>query len=350
MNFEINNDIATLRIDDEIGLSWFSEGVTIQDFAKTLNEVSDKQLDIIVTSPGGDVAHGLAIYDLIRSRAGVTNVRFEGMAASAATVLAMSATKVSMSDAALILIHRASAGEYGNVDDMQEVIDSLNAVDSRLANIYAQKTGRTSEECLALMKEDRWLTAQEAFEFGLIDEIYKGKLITNAVKFKEMEKKLKNVAPPEEEQPIKEGEETPVEAGDPVDSDQEGDLATENEQLKATIEELKAELEKLKEGTEEAEAETVVEDAIKEGKIKANDKSKFIAHAKAIGLTNFKALIADMPKQQRSIKDDINKPIDTKALAEKWKEKSAKGKLSAWYAESKEEYEAAFKAYKELRK
>lgn len=348
MNFEINNDIATLRIDNEIGESWFSEGVTIQDFAKTLNEVSDKQLDIIVTSPGGDVAHGLAIYDLIRSRSGVTNVRFEGMAASAATVLAMSATKVSMSDAALILIHRASAGEYGNVDDMQDVIDILNAVDSRLANIYSQKTGRTPDECLALMKEDKWLTAQEAFEFGLIDEIYKGKLITNAVKFKEMEKKLKNVAPEEEKKPMH--EEEPLEAVDPVDPDQEGDLATENEQLKATIEQLKAELEKLKEGTEEAEAEAVVEDAIKEGKIKASDKSKFIAHAKAIGLTNFKALIADMPKQQRSIKDDINKPIDTKALADKWQEKVAKGKLSAWYSENKEEYEAALKAYKELRK
>lgn len=348
MNFEINNDIATLRIDDEIGQSWFSEGVTIQDFAKTLNEVSDKQLDIIVTSPGGDVAHGLAIYDLIRSRSGVTNVRFEGMAASAATVLAMSATKVSMSDAALILIHRASAGEYGNVDDMQSVIDSLNAVDSRLASIYSQKTGRTSEECLSLMKQDKWLTAQEAFEFGLIDEIYKGKLITNAVKFKEMEKKLKNVAPEEEKKPMP--EEEPLEAVEPVDPDQEGDLASENEQLKATIEELKAELAKLKEGSEETETEAEVENAIKEGKIKASDKQKFIAHAKKIGLANFKSLIADMPKQQRSIKDDINKPADTKALAEKWKEKSAKGKLSAWYSENKEEYEAALKAYKELRK
>lgn len=156
-------------------------GITA-DFVKyILDKKKDQPVDVAICSLGGYVDTGLQIYELFKNHGQVT-CHFLGMSASAATFMAMGAKTVKMSKNALILIHNAMGYvfEWGNLNKEQidELVgrlqfqrSQLNTIDDVLAEIYAEKTGRSVEEVQAKMKVAAWIKSKDAKEFGLVDEI-----------------------------------------------------------------------------------------------------------------------------------------------------------------------------------
>ena len=139
------------------------------------------EVHVRVCSPGGSLSDGLAICALFRDHGNV-HVHIQGMTASAATVLAMGARRISMSPESVMLVHNASymifEWEQANKEKLsekqaeyEEMKKNLATLDSVMADLYATRSGGNREELAELMKEERWLSAQECLELGLIDAI-----------------------------------------------------------------------------------------------------------------------------------------------------------------------------------
>ena len=166
-----------LTIDDSIG-PW---GYSKQYVRNVLSNYKGKHVDVKISSLGGDLDHGLDIRQQFLDHGDVT-VYLSGFVASAATVIAMGAKRIVMSKYAMFLVHKClnfidAWGAY-NADQMQQLIEQLEAnkkendkIDVVLANMYAAKCNKKVSEILDVLKEGRWLTAQEALDFGFIDEI-----------------------------------------------------------------------------------------------------------------------------------------------------------------------------------
>lgn len=156
-------------------------GYTKQYVRSALAAYKGKHVDVKITSLGGDLDHGLDIRQQFIDHGDVT-VYLSGFVASAATIIAMGAKRIVMSKYAMFLVHKCSNfidawGNY-NADQMQQLIDQLEAnkkendkIDVVLANMYASKCGKKVSEILDILKEGRWLTADEALSYGFVDEI-----------------------------------------------------------------------------------------------------------------------------------------------------------------------------------
>lgn len=135
------------------------------------------QLTVNIRSTGGNVADALLIYDALCELDCHVTTRCHGYTASAATIIAQAASEGcrEMMSNGLYLIHRSVSATEGNAVELQQSIDLLSKTDERLATIYASRSGRPSEQVVALMNENggngRWLTPAEALEAGLIDRI-----------------------------------------------------------------------------------------------------------------------------------------------------------------------------------
>lgn len=163
----LSSDTAEVAIYDEIGY-W---GVTASDFMAELAGVDVKNLTLRINSPGGDVFDGLAILNSLRNHKATVNVVIDGLAASAASFIAMAGDTVSMSPNSMMMIHEASGFCMGNSQDMRELADLLDKTSANIADIYARRSGRSSEEHRAAMKAETWYADQEAVDAGLADSV-----------------------------------------------------------------------------------------------------------------------------------------------------------------------------------
>lgn len=154
-------------IFDEIGM-W---GVTAQNFITDIKDLKDTPINLRINSLGGDVFDGLAIYNIIKKRTAKTTVYIEGIAASIATIIALGADEVVMSENSLFMIHNASGGAMGESKDLQKTADILVKITEQLSEVYQAKTGLSQEAILDMMDAETWLNAQEALELGFIDTI-----------------------------------------------------------------------------------------------------------------------------------------------------------------------------------
>jgi ATP-dependent Clp endopeptidase proteolytic subunit ClpP len=168
--YEIKNlsaDTVDIAIYDEIGF-W---GVTASDFVNELKSVDAKNIQLSINSPGGDVFDGLAILNSLRQHPASVNVVIDGVAASAASFIAMAGDTVKMAPQSMMMIHDASGLVVGNSQDMQEMAALLDKTSDNIASVYAQRAGGTQEDWRAAMKAETWYTDQEAVDAGLADEI-----------------------------------------------------------------------------------------------------------------------------------------------------------------------------------
>ena len=154
-------------IFDEIGM-W---GVTAQNFISDIKDLKDTPINLRINSLGGDVFDGLAIYNIIKKRTAKTTVYIEGIAASIATIIALGADEVVMSENSLFMIHNASGGAMGESKDLQKTAEVLNKITRQLAEVYEAKTGLSQTAIQDMMDAETWLNAQEAFDLGFIDTI-----------------------------------------------------------------------------------------------------------------------------------------------------------------------------------
>lgn len=163
----ISAEEAEVSIYDEIGF-W---GVTASDFVKELGGVSASALNVHINSPGGDVFDGLAILNALRSHPAKKTVTVDGLAASAASFIAMAGDTIKMSPQSMMMIHDASGLCMGDARDMRDLADLLDKTSENIANVYAQRTGKPVDEWRKAMLAETWYTDQEAVDAGLADMI-----------------------------------------------------------------------------------------------------------------------------------------------------------------------------------
>ena len=156
----------------EIGDSWWGDSIPASQFVRDLAAVdSDAELKIHVHSPGGDVFDGLAIANAIRTHEGKTTVYVDGLAASAASYIAIAADETVMGVGAELMIHDAWGFAMGNAADMQKMAGDLVHVSENIASLYALKAGGTAADWREAMLAETWYTADEAVEAGLADRV-----------------------------------------------------------------------------------------------------------------------------------------------------------------------------------
>jgi ATP-dependent Clp protease protease subunit len=168
-------DTAEIVIYDEIGKSWFNEdAVSAKGFLDALAELGDvSNINLRINSPGGDIMDGVAIYNAIKNHKARVTASVDGIAASAASYIAMAADRIVMPANTFMLIHGASGFVFGNADDMRSMAGDLDRVDKSITATYVSRSKSTSAKIKAIMKEDRLMDAAEAKELGLADEVTK---------------------------------------------------------------------------------------------------------------------------------------------------------------------------------
>ncbi len=160
-----------LRLTGYVGDYYFEDGFTSQDVVLALAGIDAlSELDVFINSGGGVASEGAAIHALLSARPGRTNVVVEGIAASAASLIAMAGETVTMSAGAVMMIHDPSGYTFGNSADHSKTIEALEALATAYARVYAAKSGKTAEECRDIMRAERWLTPEEAVKEGFADD------------------------------------------------------------------------------------------------------------------------------------------------------------------------------------
>lgn len=134
-------------------------------------ENADGDIDVEINSGGGDVFAGSEIYTALKNHKGTVNVDIVGIAASAASVIAMAGDNVRISPTAQIMIHNVSSRQSGDYRDMQHEANVLENYNKSIANAYMLKTGLSQEELLDYMNKETWLNAQQAKELGFVDQV-----------------------------------------------------------------------------------------------------------------------------------------------------------------------------------
>lgn len=178
-NFKAKSkDEADIEIYSDIGESWWGESITAKKFKKDLEALGDvKKLNIYINSLGGSVFDGQAIYSQLKRHKAEKTVYIDGIAASIASVIALAGDKIIMPKNALFMIHRAWTFQIGNANDMRKMADDLDVVDETILNVYREKTALLRDEILELMDAETWMTADEALDYGFVDEIAPEKAI-----------------------------------------------------------------------------------------------------------------------------------------------------------------------------
>lgn len=163
---------ADLYIYDAID-SWF--GVSAETLVQDLAGLDVQQLNVFINSPGGSVFDGLAILNALRRHKAHVTVTVDGLAASAASFIAMGGDEIVMSRNAEMMVHDASGLCIGNAGDMATMADDLTRISDNLASIYAERAGGDVKAWRDVMLAETWYTAQEAVDAGLADRVDSGK-------------------------------------------------------------------------------------------------------------------------------------------------------------------------------
>ena len=150
--------------------SWFDDDVTPQAFKADLT-AGEGDIVIWLNSPGGDCIAASQIYAMLMDYRGNVTVKIDGMAASAASVIAMAGTKVLMAPTALMMVHNPLTVAIGDSDEMQKAIAMLDEVKESIINAYEIKTGQSRAKLSHLMDAETWLNANKAIELGFADGI-----------------------------------------------------------------------------------------------------------------------------------------------------------------------------------
>lgn len=161
-----DGDEITLTIYDEIG-GW---GVSARDVSAALNDGVYKRVHVRLNSPGGDVFAGFAIYNLLREYGAKVIVTVDGLAASAASIIAMAGNEVRMGDGSFIMIHNAWALGVGDHAEMLALSKTLKKIDGELAKIYSKRTEIDAAEITKMMAAETWLSADDAIARKFADK------------------------------------------------------------------------------------------------------------------------------------------------------------------------------------
>ena len=170
-NWVKNEDGRTLYFDGYIAQdSWFDDDITPKKFKAELT-ASAGDIAVWLNSPGGDVFAASQIYTMLKEYEGKVTVKIDGIAASAASVIAMAGDEIVMSPVAMMMIHNPATVVFGEAADLASGIKLLNEVKESIINAYEQRTGLPRGKISNMMDAETWFSAQKAVELGFADKI-----------------------------------------------------------------------------------------------------------------------------------------------------------------------------------
>ena len=170
-NWVKNEDGRTLYFDGYIAQdSWFDDDITPRKFKDELNS-GDGDIAVWLNSPGGDVFAASQIYTMLKEYKGKVIVKIDGLAASAASVIAMAGDEIVMSPVAMMMIHNPATVIFGEAADLQSGIKMLSEVKESIVNAYEARTGLPRAKISNMMDAETWFSAQKAVELGFADQI-----------------------------------------------------------------------------------------------------------------------------------------------------------------------------------
>lgn len=183
---------SSISIFDVIGYDWWTgEGVTAKAVAAALRALGGGDVVVNINSPGGDYFEGLAIYNLLREHKGRVTVRILGIAASAASVIAMAGDEVQIARAGFLMIHNAWVCACGDKNQLRETADWLAPFDATAADIYAVRTGLSTADLAVMLDKETWIGGAEAVEKGFAEALLPSDQITDDPQQRERGERLR---------------------------------------------------------------------------------------------------------------------------------------------------------------
>ncbi|EKB64462.1 head maturation protease, ClpP-related [Klebsiella pneumoniae] len=164
-------DDNTISVFDVIGQDYWGEGITAKRIAGALRAMNGADVTVNINSPGGDMFEGLAIYNLLREYEGHVTVKVLGIAASAASIIAMAGDDIQIGRGAFLMIHNCWLYAMGNRHDFAELAQSLEPFDTAMADIYAARSGLDFAAVQKLMDAESYIGGSDAVAKGLADSL-----------------------------------------------------------------------------------------------------------------------------------------------------------------------------------
>ncbi len=303
-------------------ISSYSEDVNSRSFANEFAEAESRyrNINVHINSNGGEVFEGIAIFNVIRNSEANITIYIDGVAASMAAIIALCGKPVKMNRYAMLMLHRASGGGYGNATEMAKAAADLEKVENILSDILAAGMKLSSDEVKALYMDgqDHWLTAEEAMKAGIINEIYDGvkvkvpaeldnrskaAVIMNQYNYLITENKMKNLFQKlglkneaNEDEAVKVVES--IQDAADTEKSRADALEAENKALKAKVADFE---DKEKQAHTEA-IDNMLTNAIGTGRIKAEHKDTYKAILEK-DFDNGKTIIESLPAMRRMVNE-----------------------------------------------
>lgn len=170
-------DDSNINIYGEVGEGWDGTGITSRLVSAILRKNKGNAVTVNINSPGGSFFEGISIYNLLRSHDAEVKVNVIGLAASAASIIAMAGDEVRVGENAFIMIHNAWTVAFGNKNDMLEVSQTLAKFDEAIIAMYEARTGISHEELVKMMDAETWMNGSESVDMGFADDFLDSDLI-----------------------------------------------------------------------------------------------------------------------------------------------------------------------------
>ena len=173
----------TVSIYGVIGEDMFDDGFTARRMGAALRSIGKNAVTVNVNSPGGDMFEGLAIYNLLREHPAKVTIRVMGVAASAASLIAMAGDEVQMGGGSIMMIHNAWGAVIGNRHDFADAASVFETFDRSMASIYSARTGMKEDEVMGMLdgpntaSDGTYMTASEAIAKGFADAEFEGNMV-----------------------------------------------------------------------------------------------------------------------------------------------------------------------------
>lgn len=196
---DTDGDAELLIYGDITSYKWYEDEVCAYDLAKELTSLEGKNLTVRINSYGGEVAQGLAIYNLLKDYPGQVTTLCDGFACSAASVIFMAGTIRKMPRSSLLMIHNAWTYASGDANELRKIADDIEKITQPSIEIYKSVSNLSEDKIKEMLDAETWINADEALEYGfatsIVDDeikqsLHDGILAKLVLKNKELEKKL----------------------------------------------------------------------------------------------------------------------------------------------------------------
>lgn len=185
------SNTAEIYLYGIIGADWFGEGVTAKQFATDLKALGDvKTIDLRINSEGGSVFDGKAMYSLLNEHKAKIIVHVDGLAASAASFVAMAGDEIEIAEGGFVMIHNAYMFAIGDAREMRRAADMLDTVNNTIIDVYVARTKGDRKAIAKMMDDETWLTGAEAVKNGFADRMVENLKVAASVAHPERFQKL----------------------------------------------------------------------------------------------------------------------------------------------------------------